>query len=149
MNIIADDYTVRYVLFPYSISALTVQDENGHYNIYINTALSEQNQLAALAHEVKHLVRNDFSTDKTLEETEPYRQAAPVNTCDIIQIPSKHDAAAKDKPAHVLTTGQLLQFMVSLEGSRKKNNGGAAQSASNKRQISIDIFRESPSRQTG
>lgn len=144
MKVIADDYTVRYVLFPISISALTAQDENGHYNIYINTALSEQNQLAALAHEVGHLVRNDFSSEKTLEETEPYRQSGTPQTSETIRHPDADSCVSStERPTHVLTTGQLLQFMVSLENRKRKT------APLKRRHISIDIYKESNTRETG
>lgn len=40
---------------------MTVQDVNGFYNIYINSAQSEDVQRAAYKHELEHLKRGDFA----------------------------------------------------------------------------------------
>ena len=53
------------------IHGMTVQDENGFYNVYINSDQSEDVQRAAYEHELEHLKRNDFSKlDTPLELVE-------------------------------------------------------------------------------
>lgn len=65
------DYIVRYVSLPMHIHGMTVQDENGFYNVYINSDQSEEVQRAAYEHELEHLKRNDFSKlDTPLELVE-------------------------------------------------------------------------------
>lgn len=59
------DYCVRYVSFPMKVHGMTVLDENGFYNIYININLNEDAQFEALRHELKHLERDDFSKKDT------------------------------------------------------------------------------------
>lgn len=59
------DYIVRYVSLPMRVHGMTVQDENGFYNIYINRDQSEDIQRAAYEHELKHLEHNDFSRVNT------------------------------------------------------------------------------------
>ena len=58
------DYTVRYVALPLSIHGLTVLDENGFYNVYINCNQSFEIQHHALEHELEHIKRNDFEKSK-------------------------------------------------------------------------------------
>ena len=55
------DYIVRYVSLPRNVHGMTVMDENGFYNVYINSDQSDEIQRAAYDHELKHLERNDFS----------------------------------------------------------------------------------------
>lgn len=55
------DYIVRYVSLPMHVHGMTVMDENGFYNVYINSDQSEEIQRAAYEHELKHLERDDFS----------------------------------------------------------------------------------------
>lgn len=55
------DYIVRYVSLPMHVHGMTVMDENGFYNVYINSDQSDEIQRAAYEHELKHLERNDFS----------------------------------------------------------------------------------------
>lgn len=59
------DYIVRYVSLPMRIHGMTVQDENGFYNIYINSEQSSAVQLDALRHELEHIRRKDFDKINT------------------------------------------------------------------------------------
>ena len=59
------DYCVRYVALPLRVHGLTVVDENGFYNIYINCDQSTDVQLDALRHELEHIKRNDFAKTNT------------------------------------------------------------------------------------
>ena len=50
---------------PTTINALTIEDEQGDYNIYINPKSGHNGQIEALKHELKHISNNDFeSTEK-------------------------------------------------------------------------------------
>ena len=42
------------------VRAFTILDANGDYNIYINAALSQEGQLRAYKHELKHIANGDF-----------------------------------------------------------------------------------------
>lgn len=66
------DYTVRYIDLPLSIPGITFL-QDGHYNVYINSALSVAQQEDAMHHELDHLHKDDFDASKSLEEVEPYR----------------------------------------------------------------------------
>jgi len=65
------DYCIRYIDLPYTVKAMTVQDVEGFYNIYVNTHCCYEEQQKAIKHELIHISRGDFdSTDLTLEEVE-------------------------------------------------------------------------------
>ena len=49
---------------PLTIRAFTIPDANGDFNIYINEDLSDEAKKKSLAHEKKHIARNDFSSFK-------------------------------------------------------------------------------------
>ena len=51
---------MRYINLPCSVRGLTVMDNEGFYNIYINARLSFEHQKKALMHELEHIIRNDF-----------------------------------------------------------------------------------------
>lgn len=67
------DYWVRYVPLPYSIHGMTVQDEDGFYNVYINSRQSREVQRKAYYHELEHIRQKDFDkTDVLLNNIEEY-----------------------------------------------------------------------------
>lgn len=53
---------VRIVRLPATVRGVTVADENGDYNIYINSLLSSDQQQLVLRHEMTHVNRNDFDS---------------------------------------------------------------------------------------
>ena len=50
-----DDVFVRYIRLPSTVNAVTVIDEDGNYNIYINSNLSREAQQEAYDHELYHI----------------------------------------------------------------------------------------------
>ncbi len=52
---------------PYSIKGCVVMDENGDYNIYINSKLPKREQLKAYIHEFDHVFYDDFSCSTAKE----------------------------------------------------------------------------------
>jgi Zn-dependent peptidase ImmA (M78 family) len=57
------NYIIREIKMPLTIRAFTLPDANGEYNIYINMDLSDEAKKKTLAHEMKHIKRNDFNKD--------------------------------------------------------------------------------------
>jgi hypothetical protein len=51
---------VRSICLPCSVKGLTVPDDAGDYNIYINTQLNYETQRKALKHEVEHIKNDHF-----------------------------------------------------------------------------------------
>jgi hypothetical protein len=52
---------------PYKVNGVTVEDEDGFYNVYINARLSYTAQREAIIHELTHIQRNDFYSEEKLE----------------------------------------------------------------------------------
>lgn len=65
-----DDFCVRFIDMPLNTKGVTVEDENGFFNVYINKNLSAEQQNFALEHEIKHIRRGDFDNKKSLHEAE-------------------------------------------------------------------------------
>ncbi len=51
---------VRKIPLPATVRAFTMPDAQGDYNVYINSALSEEQQRRSLLHELTHIRRDDF-----------------------------------------------------------------------------------------
>ena len=51
---------IRYVKLPISVRGVTIPDENGDYNIYINDRLSHKMQIDTYLHEITHVENEDF-----------------------------------------------------------------------------------------
>lgn len=64
------EYCIRYIDLPLTTKGMTVEDQNGFFNIYINQNLSVEQQNEAIAHELKHINRGDFDNKKSLREAE-------------------------------------------------------------------------------
>lgn len=65
-----EDFCIRFIDLPCRVNGVTVQDENGFYNVYINARLSEQAQRSAIKHELTHVKRNDFYSLEPLSKIE-------------------------------------------------------------------------------
>lgn len=64
------EYYIRYIDMPSATKGMTIEDSDGFFNIYINASLSAAEQKEAIKHEIRHLERNDFDTEKSLQEAE-------------------------------------------------------------------------------
>jgi hypothetical protein len=53
---------IRKIDLPIGVDGITVLDENGDYNVYINDRLSCDAQAAAFRHEVEHIRQGHFYT---------------------------------------------------------------------------------------
>lgn len=51
---------IRKIDLPIGVSGITVLDENGDYNIYLNARLSYDGQADAFSHEVEHIKQGHF-----------------------------------------------------------------------------------------
>ena len=54
------DYFVRLVELPYSVHAVTIPNDDGSFDIYINSLLPREQQLQKLRHEIAHIRRDHF-----------------------------------------------------------------------------------------
>lgn len=57
-----NDIIARLIGLPTAIKAVTVPDENGDYNIYINQDLCYCQQQLAIKHELEHINNGDFDS---------------------------------------------------------------------------------------
>ena len=65
------DYFVRYVDFPVTVKGVTIPNDDGTFDIYINSVLCEEQQRECLEHELCHICKDHFYTDvKPIREVE-------------------------------------------------------------------------------
>lgn len=62
-------YCIRYVDMDTTIPGMTVEDDEGFYNIYINSRISCEEQEKTILHELSHIFDNDFYNDKIRRQT--------------------------------------------------------------------------------
>lgn len=66
-----DNIFVRYLAFPNtSVKAATYPNDDGSYDIYVNTLLSPAQQEKALQHELEHIRLGHFYSDSPIEQKE-------------------------------------------------------------------------------
>ena len=65
-----DNVIVRVIDLPDAIPAVTVLDDNGDYNIYLNGRLSKDNYDEAVRHELRHINKEHFYKEKPVRECE-------------------------------------------------------------------------------
>ena len=65
-----NDIIVRIEDLPCGTNGVTVVAENGDYNVYINAKLSEVEQQRTYRHEVQHIIKNQFYSDKDVKVME-------------------------------------------------------------------------------
>jgi len=64
------DIIVRLIQLPGAIRGFTSPSSDGIYNVYINKDLSPDIRHKVFRHEINHIKRNDFASDKSVEELE-------------------------------------------------------------------------------
>lgn len=65
-----DEVICRLISLPAKINAVTVVDDNGDFNIYINVNLSYEEQRKAYRHETRHIRKNHFFIQKAVKDCE-------------------------------------------------------------------------------
>ena len=59
-----DAMIIRTIELPWGVKGLTVKDEEGDFNVYINIRLSEDKRIEAFEHELDHIKRGHFYDQK-------------------------------------------------------------------------------------
>ena len=54
------DIFIRGIALPLTVKGVTVLDNDGNFNVYINILLSYETQLNATNHEIKHIKKDHF-----------------------------------------------------------------------------------------
>lgn len=66
-----DAVIVRMIDLPYSVHGLTVKDEEGDYNVYVNARLSDDQRAAAFRHEIEHIKKGHlYAHERRVTEIE-------------------------------------------------------------------------------
>lgn len=60
-----NEFHIRYVEMPPSVEAVTLPNDDGSYDIYINSRMEEDKKKRKLKHELFHIKGNDFYDDVT------------------------------------------------------------------------------------
>jgi len=61
---------LRYISLPPTIKGLTVQDNEGNYNVYLNARHTHESNLQTLHHEIQHIEKRDFSRFEHVKDIE-------------------------------------------------------------------------------
>lgn len=72
------DYYVRLVDFSARVEGVTVPNSDGSFDIYLSRHLSEERRRECLEHELRHIRRDHFYSDRPVEELESEAQGLPV-----------------------------------------------------------------------
>lgn len=64
------EYFVRFVDFPASVRGVTIPNDDGTFNIYISSRLSEARRKACLDHELRHIFQDHFYDERPVEDLE-------------------------------------------------------------------------------
>jgi len=69
---------------PTSVKGMTVLDEDGNYNIYINDRLSHAARMEVYEHEMMHIQRNDHYRTASIQEKENINMTVttPPSSCE-------------------------------------------------------------------
>lgn len=65
-----DTVIIRIVDLPYRVKGMTVKDDEGDYNVYLNARYSPDEQAIAFRHEVEHIKRGHFYQDRPVLDME-------------------------------------------------------------------------------
>lgn len=58
-----ENIIVRLISLPLTVRAFTIPDGQGDYNVYLNCALSVEEQKKSLQHERRHIENGDFNKE--------------------------------------------------------------------------------------
>lgn len=70
------EYFVRYLDLPPKVNGVTVPNDDGTFDIYINARHSAEHQADILAHELWHIMQDHFYTGRSVSDCERDAKAA-------------------------------------------------------------------------
>lgn len=73
------DYYVRLVPLPLAVEGVSVPNDDGSYDIYINSLLPPSRRDETLEHELRHLKREHFQLDMSVSQMERQADGEHVN----------------------------------------------------------------------
>lgn len=72
-----DEYRVRLVDLPPRVGGMVSMDDEGFYNVYINSRLTWERQREALRHELDHIEHDDLRSAQSVKAVEHRAQKRP------------------------------------------------------------------------
>ena len=72
-----NEYRVRLVDLPPKVGGMVSMDDEGFYNVYINSRLTWERQRKVLRHELKHIAEDDLYSTRPIEAVEHRAQKRP------------------------------------------------------------------------
>lgn len=91
------DYYVRHVALPRSVEGVSIPNDDGSFDIYINSLLPPQRRLDVLEHELRHLKSEHFYLDMPISLME--RQADGENINVVLHPPAGQIACFNSEEA--------------------------------------------------
>lgn len=73
------DYYVHFAPLPHGVEGVSVPNDDGSFDVYINSALSTERRRETLEHELKHLEREHFYVDLSIGQMERQAEGEQVN----------------------------------------------------------------------
>lgn len=65
------EYFIRLISLPPHINGVTVPNDDGTFEVYINSSLCEKRKIEAIKHELRHIKKDHFYDDiKSIETVE-------------------------------------------------------------------------------
>ncbi|MBQ2960798.1 MAG: ImmA/IrrE family metallo-endopeptidase [Oscillospiraceae bacterium] len=74
------DYYVRYVSLPKRVEGVTIPNDDGSFDIYINSRLSPARRRETLEHELRHIRAEHFYLEMPIERMERQAEGEAINT---------------------------------------------------------------------
>lgn len=100
------DYFVRVVDFPAAVQGVTVPNDDGTFDIYLSSHLSEARRRECLEHELRHIFKDHFYSERPVEDLE--READGLNIAP--PAPVGKPAAVKSRVKNVFRREELPVF---------------------------------------
>ena len=99
------EYFVRLVPFPASVEGVTVPNDDGTFDIYLNADLCEARMRECLEHEIKHIMEDHF-----YQESKSVTQLEQEANTTLTQSAPALDATYMDKAFDEKTSSTTPQF---------------------------------------
>lgn len=110
MNISNENIHVHYIDFPTTVGGRTVPNEDGSFDVFINSRYGYNGQRKALEHELRHIQSGDFD----------YDSAEDVQTKEMIAHGLKMDITQDPKP--IMSQAEIQRRISNLRKRRRKEH---------------------------
>ena len=101
------DYYVRPVALPRSVEGVSIPNDDGTFDIYINSLLPDELRERALEHELRHLKAEHFYLDMPIARMERQAEGEELNA--VLHPPAGHVPCFKSEEALALWLKSLCR----------------------------------------